>query len=168
MSQEKFDHREKGIIYANLHLPPREIEFVLNEDRAARGMAPTTFTRDNKRDYKRRAQEIDVLEHVPELEAEQRARELKSHLDVIQAGINALKSQAIKNPSDFGKGEARELASLSREFRNTLNDIGALSPTLLRPPEDDEEEANKPTVEEKYAGQLPDNVKEFPTSTGTD
>ena len=156
MPQRKYDHHDEAIVLANLHLPPREIELLLNRARSARGASAVTFSRANKQDFKRKKQDSSVLDQVPELEAEQRARELKAHLDTLQVAIQAFKRQASVEGAQFGKGEARELANLSREFRNTLKDIGDLSPALIAPKKA-EPEAPK-TAEEKYAEQLPPNV----------
>jgi len=166
MARKKYDHYDEALIFANLHLPPREIESLINIEREARGLEETTFTKLNKQTYKHHAEERDILDFIPELEAEQRARELKHHLETLQDAIDIIRINAKKKPSAFGKGEARELGNLSREFRNTLQDIGALSPGLLKPKV--EEEKVEPTQEEKYRGQVPKNVTEFPRETGTD
>jgi len=165
MASAKFDHQDESLIFASLHLPPRETEIRLNKSREERGLEPVTFTKHNKRDYKKRQVQREIIEFIPELEAEQRARVLKFHLETIQAAIDALHYTAKKTPNSFGKGEARELSNLSREFRNTLKDIGDLSPALIGKKDDEKE---KIPDEEKYAEQLPSNVVPLEQPTGTD
>lgn len=164
MPPRKFNHHDEAIILASLHLPPREIEIALNRARGDRGEPAVTFTRTNKQRFQQSKDDIDIRQHVPELDPTQRVRELKAHLDTLQVSIEALKTIAIKSmkkPQEgevqvrFEKGEARELSNLSRELRNTLKDIGDLAAAVL--PKEEEPEAEVPP-EEKYAEQLPPNV----------
>ena len=153
----KFGPLDEALIYANLHLNTKEIGQILNSEREKRDQPPVDFTRYDRQNFKKK-NTIEQLKHdVPELEVIHRCRMLKFHKEKLQGVMDGLIGV---EGEEVTTSQAREISSLSREFRQTLHDIGALEKLLAVHKKTEKPVEEKPP-EEKYRDQLPENAVEF-------